>query len=123
MGKLNVRVKDRAVGASLASTFFKNEGAVYVTEAFHGQELRRSDLQGATLFLDGSLTLIGGVSGTAMLLGIDASSLMMAMSVPILVAEALPWVISRAPAVLIMGGATAALQVGAGAAAYLGYMR
>ncbi len=122
VGKLNVRVKDHSVGASLAPTFFKNGGDVYITDSFKGQELSPSDLRGATLFLDGSLTLIGGASGTAMLLGIDPILLAMAMSMPALQAEALPWVVSRAPAALIMGGATAALQVGFGAAVYVGYL-
>jgi hypothetical protein len=80
-----------------------SEGTVFMTYAFHGPELSRSDLEGAAVFVP---TAIGsdrfvGPPRAAMLLGIDATDLRVGLSSPATfgVAER---ALARARAVLVM---------------------
>ena len=121
-GKINFKVKGINVSGAAAPTMFKNAGSLYMTDSFSGTELKKSDLQGATVFLEGNIAYIGGVSVNAMLLGVDAAMLYSALTNTVLRPLLLPIVLARAPAVLIMSGATVLLQAGAGVSLNVGYL-
>ncbi|MBA8879503.1 hypothetical protein [Phyllobacterium myrsinacearum] len=116
------KIKGKAIGAAGSSTSYPSGGVVYMTDAFKGKELAESDIQGATVYIDAAAGLIIGLSGSAMLLGIEPLPLMMGLSNPamMLIANV---AILRAPAVLVMGGVNVGLQAGAGIGALVGYLR
>ncbi|WP_321892227.1 hypothetical protein [Paraburkholderia tropica] len=64
-----------------ASTF--TGGTHYMTSAFHGKELRRSDLTGGTVCFDvGAGVIAKGASATVRLLGINTALLAMGIVMP-----------------------------------------
>ena len=118
IGKIKFAVKGRGVAVGVAPAVFPNRGWLFITDAFKGKELSRSDLRGATVFVEVGAGLIVGAGGTAMLLGISPTALLSAQAVPAL----LPFVLESAPAVLVAGGLTAGLQAGYGGAVFGGYV-
>ncbi|RQR79220.1 hypothetical protein DIE11_17685 [Burkholderia sp. Bp9012] len=112
---------------------FAGGGCVFMTAAFPGSELKKSDIQGTTLFIDvGGSAMSVGASADIMLLGINTAQLMTGatMQDAALVDEA----IRNAPAVLMLWGLNAGLQpdvlssgalragLGDGAGVLLGYL-
>ncbi len=91
--------------ATGAASSFTSTGEVYMTGAFRGAELRRSDFTG------GALYIADGMSVSIMLLGINMAFLMMSVAMPQM--PFLRAAIREAPAVLVMAGFSLGMQSGA----------
>lgn len=115
------KIAGRSVGAAGSTFDFPSGGQVFMTSAFRGEELTRSDLQGATVYVDGAAGAIVSQAGTAMLLGINSAKLALGLSSPSLIWMA-EEAIFQAPALLYMHGRSAGLQAGFGAGVLIGYM-
>lgn len=116
------KIKSRSVAGVGSATSLPSYGRIYMTPSFRRSELRRSDLMGATVFVDGGGGLVVGWSGTAMLVGINTALLAAGMASPplnFLATQA----ITNAPAIILMTGMTVGLQAGAGIAGLVGYLR
>lgn len=113
------KIGGRDVGGSVASKNFTSHGFVYMTDAFHGSELRLPDFQGASVYIDASVGLFAGEGATLMLLGINPALLLMSIVNPGLSGLA-GNPLRHAPAALVMYGQTAALQAGFGAGLLVG---
>lgn len=120
VGKIKFAVKGKGVGAGLAPAQFPNAGVVLITESFAGEELGRSNLQGATVFVEGGLGLIGGGAASAMLMGINPFRLAAALAMP--GAPLLVPTLMSAPAILLTAGLNVGLQAGGGVAVFGGYL-
>ncbi|WP_257009627.1 hypothetical protein [Burkholderia contaminans] len=108
--------------SAAGSTYdFPSHGTVYMTSAFKGSELTRSDLQGGTVYLDG----YGGAGvargGAVMLLGINPALLALGLTSPAM-SMILGEAIADAPALLFMHGLTAGFQAGFGGGILAGYL-
>ncbi|WP_157696082.1 hypothetical protein [Caballeronia temeraria] len=92
---------------------------IYMTDAFRGQELSHSDLRGACVYVDAGRRFLAGVP--AMLLGINAAEMSVGLSSPadLRIAER---AIARAPAVLLLRGATAGLHARTYSGVEFGYL-
>ncbi|KVG13257.1 hypothetical protein [Burkholderia thailandensis] len=114
-------IRGRSVGAAGSTLDFPSYGSIYMTSAFRGTELSRSDFQGGTIYVDGSLSALYGWAGDAMLLGMNPALLAAGLSGP-----GFSWLlqraISEAPAVLIMRGQTVGFQAGASIGILAGYV-
>jgi hypothetical protein len=115
------KIAGRSVGSAGSTLDFPSVGAVYMTNSFHGNELTRSDFQGATIYLDGSLSAIYGWAGDVMLLGMNPAMLTLGLSSPAFITFA-EQAIMHAPAVLVMRGQTLGFQSGASAGILAGYL-
>lgn len=125
LGKLKIpplKIKGKTIGGSGSSTSYPSKGMVFMTDTFKGSELTESDIQGATVYIDAAAGILMGLSGSAMLLGINPLPLMVGLSNPTFYPIAGITAI-RAPAVLIMGGYSVGLQAGAGIGLMVGYLR
>ncbi len=74
LGKLELpklNVHGRGVAGAGATKGFDSDGVVYMTEAFHGQELQLKNFEGGVIYIDWSIGYLAGWSGTFMLAGID----------------------------------------------------
>lgn len=115
------RIAGHKIGAARSLESFDSAGVVFMTAAFHGAELSRSDLQGAIVCIDAGAGLAYGKAGTAMLLGINSAKLAMGLS-----NSAQYWMaleaIAEAPAVLLAGGTTVGLIAGGGLGMWVGYL-
>lgn len=116
------KISGRDAGGSVASKNFTSHGFVYMTDAFHGNELSMSDFQGATIYIDVGAGLFAGEGVTLMLLGINPAFLMMSIMNPALSSAAVNFSIRQAPAALVMYGQTVALQAGFGAGLLVGML-
>ncbi|BCQ27636.1 hypothetical protein NK8_58250 (plasmid) [Caballeronia sp. NK8] len=102
---LNQKRQDSEEDSRPASTPKTGNGTVFMTHAFYGAELSRSDLRGAAVYIParpGSEFFIGPAR-PAMLLGINAAELMMGLASPttLHIAER---AIARARALLLLDG-------------------
>jgi hypothetical protein len=108
--------------SAAGSTFdFPSHGTVYMTSAFKGSELTRSDLQGGTVYLDGYGGAVVAQGGTVMLLGINPALLALGLTSPAM-SMILGEAIADAPALLFMHGLTAGFQAGFGGGILAGYL-
>lgn len=115
------RVAGREVGGAGSTKSFPSSGSVYMTSAFRGNELARSNIQGGTVYVDAGAGLFVGEAGSAMLLGINPAMLALGITNPGF-AWLMQQAIARAPAVLVMHGLTAGVQAGAGVGLLVGYL-
>ncbi|KAG8151667.1 hypothetical protein [Burkholderia catarinensis] len=121
-------INSKAISGSGSAEAFPSTGWIYMTSAFSGTELERSDLQGGAVYLDGSAEIIlGGGGGSVMLLGINPALLSLALSQIAVNPFMFEWVIRRAKALLIMVGVNAGLNAngmgfGGGAGILAGYV-
>lgn len=76
-GKVNLHVRGKSVGAAGASEDFPAFGQVLVADSIAARGLAREDFQGACVFIEGGVGLLGGASGSAMLFGLDPRLLAM----------------------------------------------
>jgi hypothetical protein len=114
-------VRGREVGGAGSAKSFESAGKIYMTGAFRGGELTRSDFQGSTVYIDAGVGLFYGKGGSAMLLGVNSAELSLGLSSPAMwwLAE---YAIAQAPALLVMGGTVVGFQAGAGIGILLGYL-
>ncbi|KAF1065891.1 MAG: hypothetical protein GAK45_02080 [Pseudomonas citronellolis] len=127
IGRVNLNVKGKSVGAVGAAESFPSYGKVFVSDALRERDLSADDFTGACVYIEGSIGLGVGGAGTAMLFGLDAKLLALNLALaasPIAQVFASRTVqrqlLQSAKGVLVMGGATAGLQAGGGGAMYVG---
>lgn len=102
----------REVTGTGSTLDFTSSGSIYMTSAFHGKELKRSDMVGASIYIDADVGIVAdGYGATIMLLGMNSALMMMGISMPQMPFFRLA--ISEAPAVLVMRGFNVGLQSGA----------
>ncbi|WP_248802837.1 hypothetical protein [Pseudomonas sp. MWU13-2100] len=70
-GKVNLHMRGKSVGAAGASEDFTSFDKVLVADSIAARSLLREDFQGACVFIEGGVGLLGGASGSAMLFGLD----------------------------------------------------
>lgn len=120
IGKLEVKVKGKAVGAAIAPASFPNGGQLYILDTFKGDELAQKDIRGACALVQIGGGIIAGVSASAMVVGMDPL-LMAAMMLGGPQAIWLePRLLESATGVLVVAGANVSAQVGGGAGALIG---
>ncbi|WP_110946860.1 hypothetical protein [Pseudomonas bohemica] len=126
-GKVNIAIKGKSVGGAGALEAFPSTGAVFVSDAIANRDLTRDDITGVCVFMEVGGGLIAGISGTAMLFGLDPKLLAISLAVNATPVGAVlgPLVMQRhllqsAKGAVVMGGVNAGLQAGGGGAIYLG---
>jgi hypothetical protein len=103
--------------ATVGPTPFPSTGSVAITTDFEGDELTESNIRGLCCFAEAGGGLIGGGSGTAMLLNLDPKRL------PLLISPVFAqYFFDSADAVLLMAGLNVGLQAGGGIAGLIGYL-
>lgn len=97
--------------ATGAATSFTGTGGIYMTSAFQGKELKRSDLTGGAIYIDAGFGIIAdGMNVSIMLLGLNMAFLMMGVAMP-----HMPFfraAAHEAPAVFVMAGFSIGMQSG-----------
>lgn len=115
------KIGGRSVSGAGAGVHTPSGGLVYMTNAFQGKELGPDDFRGGTVYLDGSLSLIIGQAGDAMLMGINPIMLALGLSNPAFT-PVLEEAISNAPVLLITHGRTWGYQAGFSVGLLAGYV-
>lgn len=104
--------RPREAAGTGSTTSFSSDGSVYMTNTFRGEELKRSDLAGGTIYIDAGVGIIAdGYGASVMLLGLNSALLMAGITMPQLPFFKLA--VSQAKAVLVMRGFNVGLQAGA----------
>lgn len=120
------KFRNKEVTGTIAPTFFKTAGVVYILNTFKGDELSPSDIAGACMYVEGAGGLYVGYSGAAMLLGMNPLLLAAALAVPPTMLDLKYRILIKAyktaTCVLLMHGLTSGLIAGAGANVYVGYL-
>lgn len=125
-GKVNLHIRGKSVGAAGASEDFPAFGKVLVADSIADRGLAREDFQGACVFIEGGVGLIGGGSGSAMLFGLDPKLLAMTVAklTPVgnllMPHDSAMRLLRSAKGVIIAAGLNVGLQAGAGATFSLG---
>ena len=119
IGKVEIKHLGRSITGTAGPESFPNHGDVYETNFFKGTELKAKDFEGACMFIDGGMGMVGGFSTTILYAGIDRSKLAFAMKSPIM---SLAMLNAQPNAVIYIRGPNMGLQFGAGVAGYLGYV-
>lgn len=126
-GKVDVKIKGKSIGGAGAAEAFPSEGAVFVADDIKDRDLTRDEITGPCLYMEVGAGVLAGVSGTAMLFGLDAkllAAVMLMNASPLTSLSVSPMLtqqlLKSARGALVMGGANVGLQAGAGGAAYLG---
>ncbi|MCF5468425.1 hypothetical protein GIV52_02695 [Pseudomonas syringae] len=125
-GKVNLHVRGKSVGAAGATEDFPAFGQVLVADSIAARGLLREDFQGACVFIEGGVGLLGGASGSAMLFGLDPKLLAMTaatltpMGSLLLPHDSTVRLLRSAKGVIIAAGLNVGLQAGAGATISLG---
>jgi hypothetical protein len=122
IGKLRIPTKRGALTGGVGPTAFPSTGEVFITSSFSGNELSRSDIQGVCAFVEAGGGLLGGGSGTAMLLNLNARLLPLVLA-PVVGSLGTQLFLNSAKGILLMAGLSVGLQAQVGVAAYLGYLR
>lgn len=121
LGKLELKVKGRNVGAAVAPASFPNAGLLYVMDSFKPDDFSRSDITGACVFVEAYGGLVAGYTGTAMLFGINPFWLAtMLLGGPVASAPSLLPLINSARGMLLMRGLSVGSVAGVGAGAFVG---
>lgn len=122
IGKVDVKVLGKTVGAAAAPSFFPNTGVMYVLDSFDGDELERSDITGVCQFVEVGAAMFVGGSATAMLVGMSPiwlAGIAMGPASPFYYPSVYK-LVSSATGVLLMAGINASIMAGVGGAAFLG---
>lgn len=120
----DIPILNRAITGTGAAKSFDGGGLLYMTQSFHGHELSKSDLQGATVYLDAGTGILAGYGASAMLLGINTTFLAPWLVNPGLGANLAANAMKQAPAVLLLYGQSEGLIASIGGLnAMLGYLR
>lgn len=123
-GKVNLHVRGKSIGAAGASEDFPAVGRVLVADSVAARGLVRDDFEGACVFIEGGVGLLGGASGSAMLFGLDAKLLTAATLTPVgnllLPHDSAVRLLRSAKGVIMAAGLNMGLQAGAGATISLG---
>jgi hypothetical protein len=117
----NVAIKGKAVAGAFSTKSLPSGGLIFRSAKFGNRELTVHDIRGAVLFIEGAAGLIVGVSGDAMLFGMNPLMLATGLANPamsFLTAQAM----ADAAGVMLFGGINVGVQAGYGIAALVGYM-
>jgi len=105
------KIFGRDVSAAGSLESYSSVGTIFMTSAFRGSELTKSDFQGGAVYIDAGAGLIYGRSASAMLLGIHSAKLATGLS-----SASTIWLaeeaIFEARAILLMYGTTTGLIAG-----------
>jgi hypothetical protein len=125
-GKVNLHVRGKSVGAAVASEDFTSLGRVLVADSIAARGLVREDFKGACVFIEGGVGLLGGVSGSAMLFGLDpkllaaTAAMLTPMGSILMPHDSTTRLLRSAKGVIIAAGLNVGLQAGGGATISLG---
>jgi hypothetical protein len=120
IGKVQLKVKGKAVGGTIAPASFQNGGVVYVLDTLARPELTRSDITGVCMFLEVFGGVIGGGSATAMLFGMNPAFLVGIAAMPLISVPFQMQLLSSATGILLMAGFNVGLVAGLGGGAFVG---
>ncbi|MDN6859250.1 hypothetical protein QO207_21875 [Pseudomonas sp. CAN2814] len=122
IGKVNLNIRGKSVGATGATEDFPATGVVFVSDALRDRDLTRDDITGACAYVEVGGGVGIGYSGMVMLLGLDARllALTLAMMSTGGVHRFLPDLLKSARGALHMRGANVGVQAGGGGAIYVG---
>lgn len=125
VGKINLLVRGKSVGAVGANEDFPAIGTVLVADSVAGRGLVRDDFKGGCVFLEGGLGLVGGGSGSGVLFGLDPKLLIMSTAAvgaggALLPQDTLPRLLRSAKGVIFSAGFNIGVQAGGGLALTLG---
>lgn len=125
-GKVNLKIRGKSVGAAGATEHLPAVGRVLVADTIASRDLVREDFEGACVFIEGGIGLLGGASGSAMLFGLDPKLLAMtaATLTPIgnllLPHDSAVRLLRSAKGVIMAAGLNVGIQAGGGATITLG---
>lgn len=120
IGKFEVKVKGKGVGAAIAPASFPNGGQLYILDTFKGDELAQEDIRGACALVQIGGGIIAGVSASAMVIGMDPLLLAATMLAGSQAIWLEPRLLESATGLLVVVGANASVQVGLGGGALIG---
>ncbi|HXI59993.1 MAG TPA: hypothetical protein VNO55_28190 [Polyangia bacterium] len=120
IGKIQLKVRGKGIGAIAAPASFPNTGKLYVLESCENQELVRSDIQGVCMFVEAAGGIVGGGFGTAMIFGMNPVWLAAAIALGPCGTIAGEKLLRSATGILLMAGLTTGIQAGGGIGAFLG---
>jgi hypothetical protein len=120
IGKVQLKLRGKGVGAVAAPASFPNTGKLYVLESCDSDELDESAIQGVCMFVEAAGGIVGGGFGTAMIFGMSPVWLATAIALGPYGSIASTKLLSSATGVLLMAGLSAGIQAGAGIGAFLG---
>ncbi|MCJ8204722.1 hypothetical protein [Pseudomonas sp. RGM2987] len=129
LGKINIQVKGKSVGAAGAAEAFPSFGKVFVSDALASRDLTEDDITGPCMYTEVAAGLVVGGSATALLFGLDPK--LLALSVALNASPATSIIaastvnrqlLQSAKGAVVMAGMNAGVQAGGGAAIYLGYL-
>ena len=118
-----IPIINKEISATGAAKSFSGRGYMFMTSAFRGKELSKSDIQGATIHVDAGFGLLAGYGGSLMFLGIHTALLVPWFINPGLGANVARKAIQSAPAVLLMHGQTEGLIASLGAGLLVGHLQ
>ncbi|MDH1632422.1 hypothetical protein [Pseudomonas mosselii] len=119
VGKINLLVRGKSVGAVGANEDFPAIGTVLVADSVAGRGLVRDDFKGGCVFLEGGLGLVGGGSGSGVLFGLDPKLLILSTAAvgaggALLPQDTLPRLLRSAKGVIFSAGFNIGVQAGGG---------
>lgn len=125
VGKINLLVAGKSVGAVGANEDFPAVGTVLVAESVAARGLVRDDFRGGCVFLEGGLGLVGGGSGSGVLFGLDPKLLALGTAAigaggAFLPQDTFPRLLRSAKGVILSAGFNIGVQAGGGLALTLG---
>ncbi|CAI8933456.1 Toxin protein Tse4 [Pseudomonas soli] len=125
VGKINLLVRGKSVGAAGTNADLPAIGTVLVTDSVASRGLVRDDFRGGCVFLEGGLGLVGGGSGSGVLFGLDPKLLALGTAAigaggAFLPQDTFPRLLRSAKGVILSAGFNIGVQAGGGLALTLG---
>jgi len=129
LGKINIQIKGKSVGAAGAAEAFPSFGKVFVSDALASRDLTEDDITGPCMYTEVAAGLVVGGSASALLFGLDPKLLALSVALSANPATSLiasstvnRQLLQSAKGAVVMAGMNAGVQAGGGAAIYLGYL-
>ena len=115
-------IRGKSPSGTIAPTFFRSRGLVYIMDSFKGDELSASDMAGACMFVDVGVGLVASHSGCVFLLGMNPLLLAAALAAPTIIQSLLMTkALETATCIIPMRGNSLGI-IGFSAAVYVGYL-
>lgn len=129
LGKINIQIKGKSVGAAGAAEAFPSFGKVFVSDALASRDLTEDDITGPCMYTEVAAGLVVGGSASALLFGLDPKLLALSVALNANPATSLiasttvnRQLLQSAKGAVVMAGMNAGVQAGGGAAIYMGYL-
>ena len=122
-GKVNLNIRGRSVGGAGAAESFPSYGSVFASGNIVKRDLSPADFRGPCLYVEAGVGLAAGISGNALLFGLDPlrlAALLPMTASPLSANLAIQLLIESANGAILMIGTNVGAQFGGGAAAYIG---